>query len=107
MWKKNLDANLRICPKCRHHFRLTAALCLELLLDSRLVEHDGALATNDPLKFADTQPYAARLKETRRKLGKADAIITAEGLLGGRPIICCSMEFAFIINPILATFHQE
>jgi acetyl-CoA carboxylase carboxyl transferase subunit beta len=60
------------------------------------VEHDAALASSDPLKFTDTRPYAARLKEARRKLGKADAIITAEGLLGGRSVICCSMEFAFI-----------
>jgi acetyl-CoA carboxylase carboxyl transferase subunit beta len=60
------------------------------------VEHDAALASSDPLKFTDTRPYAARLKEARRKLGKADAIITAEGLLAGRPVICCSMEFAFI-----------
>ena len=96
VWKKDLDANWRICPKCQHHFRLTATQRLELLLDSRWVEHDAALASNDPLKFTDTRPYAARLKEARRKLGKADAVITAEGLLGGRPVICCSMEFAFI-----------
>ena len=67
-----------------------------MLLDSRWVEHDAALASNDPLHFTDTKPYAARLKEARRKLGKADAILTVEGLLSGRPIICCSMEFAFI-----------
>jgi acetyl-CoA carboxylase carboxyl transferase subunit beta len=96
VWKKDLDANWRICPKCQYHFRLSATQRLELLLDSRWVEHDAALASNDPLKFTDTKPYAARLKEARRKLGKADAIITAEGLLNGRPVICCSMEFAFI-----------
>jgi hypothetical protein len=45
--------------------------------------------------------------DARRKLRKADAIITTEGLFGGRPIICCSMEFAFILNPILGTFHRE
>jgi acetyl-CoA carboxylase carboxyl transferase subunit beta len=75
---------------------LSATQRLELLLDSRWVEHDAALASNDPLKFTDTRPYASRLKEARRKLGKSDAIITAEGLLGGRPVIICSMEFAFI-----------
>ena len=96
VWKKDLDANWRICPKCEHHFRLTATERLELLLDSRWTEHDAALASSDPLHFTDTKPYAARLKEARRKLGKADAIITAEGLLGGRPVVCCSMEFAFI-----------
>jgi acetyl-CoA carboxylase carboxyl transferase subunit beta len=66
------------------------------LLDSRWVEHDAALASNDPLHFTDTKPYAARLKDARKKLGMADAIVTAEGLLGGRPVICCSMEFNFI-----------
>jgi len=96
VWKKDLDANWRICPKCEYHFRLSATERLELLLDSRWVEHDAALASSDPLKFTDTRPYAARLKDARRKLGKADAVITAEGLLSGRPIICCSMEFAFI-----------
>src|ERR1700733_8545030 len=96
VWKKDLDANWRICPKCQHHFRLSATQRLELLLDSRWIEHDAALASNDPLHFTDTKPYAARLKDARKKLGMADAIVTAEGLLAGRPVICCSMEFNFI-----------
>ena len=96
VWKKDLEANWRVCPKCQHHFRLNATQRLELLLDSRWVEYDAALASNDPLHFTDTRPYAARLKDARRKLGMADAIITAEGLLAGRPVICCSMEFKFI-----------
>jgi acetyl-CoA carboxylase carboxyl transferase subunit beta len=96
VWKKDLEANLRVCPKCQHHFRLNATQRLELLLDSRWVEYDAALASSDPLHFTDTRPYAARLKDARKKLGMADAIITSEGLLAGRPIICCSMEFNFI-----------
>jgi acetyl-CoA carboxylase carboxyl transferase subunit beta len=96
VWKKDLDANWRVCPKCEHHFRLNATQRLELLLDSRWVEDDSALASNDPLHFTDTRPYAARLKDAQRKLNMADAIISAEGLLGGRPVICCSMEFNFI-----------
>ena len=44
----------------------------------------------------DTKPYAARLKETRKKLNMSDAVLTAEGLIDGRPVICCSMEFGFI-----------
>jgi acetyl-CoA carboxylase carboxyl transferase subunit beta len=96
VWKKDLEANLHVCPKCQHHFRLNATQRLELLLDSRWAELDAKLASNDPLHFTDTRPYAARLKDARKKLGMADAIITAEGLLGGRPVICCSMEFNFI-----------
>ena len=96
VWKKDLNANWRVCPKCQHHFRLNATQRLELLLDSRWAEYDAGLASSDPLHFTDTRPYAARLKDARRKLGMADAIITAEGLLAGRPVICCSMEFNFI-----------
>jgi acetyl-CoA carboxylase carboxyl transferase subunit beta len=96
VWKKDLEANWRVCPKCQHHFRLNATQRLVLLLDSRWVEHDASLASNDPLHFTDTKPYASRLRDARKKLGMADAIITAEGLLGGRSVICCSMEFNFI-----------
>ncbi len=96
VWKKDLEANWRVCPKCQHHFRVNATQRLELLLDSRWIEHDAALASNDPLHFTDTKPYAERLKDARKKMRMSDAIITAEGLLGGRPVICCWMEFNFI-----------
>jgi acetyl-CoA carboxylase carboxyl transferase subunit beta len=51
---------------------------LEMLLDSRWTEHDAGMTSTDPLKFVDTKPYAARLKEARKKLGMNDAVITVE-----------------------------
>lgn len=96
VWKKDLEANSQVCAKCQYHFRLNARQRLELLLDGRWIEHDAQLASNDPLHFADTRPYGDRLKEARRKLGMNDAVMTVEGLLAGRPVICCSMEFGFI-----------
>ncbi len=96
VWKKDLEANWQVCPKCQHHFKLGAKRRLELLLDGPWLEHDAALASNDPLKFVDTKPYATRLKDARKKLGMADAILTVEGHLNGRALICCSMEFGFI-----------
>jgi acetyl-CoA carboxylase carboxyl transferase subunit beta len=97
VWKKDLEANWEVCPKCEHHFRLGARRRLELLLDEEpWTEHDADLASSDPLEFSDTKPYAQRLREAQRKLGMKDAILTAEGRLGGRPVICCSMEFGFI-----------
>ena len=97
IWKKDLEANWEVCTKCDHHFRLGARRRLELLLDDDAwTEHDADLTSSDPLQFVDTKPYAQRLKEARHKLGMNDAILTAEGNLGGRPVICCSMEFGFI-----------
>jgi acetyl-CoA carboxylase carboxyl transferase subunit beta len=97
VWKKDLESNWEVCPKCEHHFRLGSRRRLELLLDAEpWTEHDAELTSSDPLHFSDTRPYAQRLKEAQKKLGMKDAIITAEGKLAGRPVICCSMEFGFI-----------
>jgi acetyl-CoA carboxylase carboxyl transferase subunit beta len=97
IWKKDLEANWEVCPKCEHHFRLGARRRLELLLDDgQWIEHDAELASSDPLHFTDTRPYAQRLQEAQEKLGMKDAIMTAEGKLAGRSVICCSMEFGFI-----------
>lgn len=96
IWKKDLEVNWEVCPKCEHHFRLNAKRRLELLLDdAKWSERDADLVSTDPLKFVDTKPYAQRLREAQDKLGINDAVITAEGRLNGRHVICCSMEFAF------------
>jgi len=96
VFRKDLEANLFVCPKCQFHFKMNAKQRLGMLLDSRWTEHDAGMTSTDPLKFVDTKPYAARLKEARKKLGMNDAVITVEGRLNGRGIVCCAMEFGFI-----------
>ncbi len=96
VFRKDLEANLHVCPKCQFHFKMSARPRLEMLLDGRWTEHDAGMTSTDPLKFVDTKPYAQRLKEARKKLGMNDAIITAEGQLNGRPVVMCAMEFSFI-----------
>jgi acetyl-CoA carboxylase carboxyl transferase subunit beta len=97
IWKKDLESNWQVCPRCNFHFKLSSEKRLELLLDNAdWTEHDADLASNDPLEFADTKPYKKRLAVAQEELDMADAIITAEGKMNGRPVLCCSMEFAFI-----------
>ncbi|HVS89282.1 MAG TPA: acetyl-CoA carboxylase, carboxyltransferase subunit beta [Candidatus Acidoferrum sp.] len=96
VFRKDLEANLHVCPKCQFHFKMSAKQRLEMLLDGRYTEHDAGMTSTDPLKFVDTKPYAVRIKEAKKKLGMSDAIITAEGQLSGRPVVCCAMEFGFI-----------
>ena len=80
IWKKDLEANWEVCPKCDHHFRLSARRRLELLLDdAQWTEHDAELASSDPLHFTDTKPYSQRLAEAQEKLGMKDAILTVQG----------------------------
>ena len=96
VFRKDLEENLLVCPKCQFHFKMNSKRRLALLLDGRWTEHDAGMVSSDPLKFVDTKAYAKRIKDAQRKLGMNDAIITAEGQLNGRPVICCAMEFGFI-----------
>src|SRR2546428_7069435 len=96
VFRKDLEADLFGCPKCQFHFKMNSKQRLEMLLDGRWTEHDAGMTSTDPLKFVDTKPYAARLREAKKKLGMNDAVITAEGQLNGRPVVMCAMEFGFI-----------
>src|SRR5450432_429799 len=96
VFRKDLEENHLVCPKCQYHFRMNATQRLELLLDGRWTEHDAGMVSTDPLKFVDNKAYAKRIKDAQKKLGMNDAIITAEGQLAGRPVVCCAMEFNFI-----------
>jgi len=95
-FRKDLEQNLFVCPKCQFHFKVSATQRLEMLLDTRWTEHDAGMISTDPLHFVDTKPYVKRIKEAQKKLGMNDAVITAEGQLNGRPVVVCAMEFGFI-----------
>jgi acetyl-CoA carboxylase carboxyl transferase subunit beta len=96
IYNKDLTANLGVCGKCAHHFRLTAAERLRMLFDGDWEEHDPALVSTDPLKFVDTKPYRQRLKSSIKATGLRDAVIVATGRLDGIRCVMASMEYAFI-----------
>jgi len=97
IWKKDLEANCEVCPKCGHHFRLDARSRLRLLMDDgKYTEHNSEVESNDPLTFTDVKPYRERLERAQQSTGLKDALITAEGKMGGIPTIICAMEYSFI-----------
>ncbi len=97
IWKKELEENFNVCPKCEYHFRIDAPTRLMLLLDEDSIEtFDDTLESTDPLSFVDTRPYKARLEKSKAQTGLKDAIINATGTINGRPVIVSSMEYAFI-----------
>ena len=97
IWKKDLDANLNICPKCERHFRLDARSRLAILLDnSEWEESDTNLSSTDPLKFVDVKAYKDRLSKAQAETELRDAVINAEGKLDGKPVIVSAMEYRFI-----------
>jgi acetyl-CoA carboxylase carboxyl transferase subunit beta len=97
IWKKDLEENLNVCPKCDKHFRIDARKRLALLLDDNQYEaFDADLSSTDPLKFVDLKPYSSRLRQAQHDTGLKDAVINAQGKLLGRPVIASVMEYAFI-----------
>src|SRR5260370_27711061 len=61
IWKKELEANQSVCPKCGAHSRIDATLRLKYLFDGDYETFDTALTSSDPLGFVDSQPYSHRL----------------------------------------------
>jgi acetyl-CoA carboxylase carboxyl transferase subunit beta len=97
IYNKDLDQNLQVCPKCAHHFRISAAERLRALFDDgRWTEHFRGLTSNDPLQFNDTKPYKHRLKDTIAKTGMSDAVIVATGTVDGLDVVVAAMEYSFI-----------
>jgi acetyl-CoA carboxylase carboxyl transferase subunit beta len=96
VWKKDLEDNLNVCPKCDKHFRVDARMRLTQLLDGDYETFDMGLASTDPLKFTDLKPYAGRLKKAQKDTELKDAIINAKGKLSGRDVYVSAMEYSFI-----------
>ncbi|MBK9167862.1 MAG: acetyl-CoA carboxylase carboxyltransferase subunit beta [Bryobacterales bacterium] len=97
IWKKDLEANANVCPKCGAHFRLDAEARLKLLFDEgRFDLHDAALRSTDPLGFIDSKSYKDRLEASRQATSLSDALISAGGRLEESPVHICAMDMRFI-----------
>jgi len=96
IYKKDLEANLMVCPQCGHHFRLDARQRVELLVDEgSFVQTTGSVRPTDPLSFADTEPYTERLRRYQEKTGNTDAIYGGTCAIGGVPSVLLVMDYAF------------
>src|SRR5579871_4970788 len=60
IWKKELEGNWNVCPKCGVHTRIDACRRLKLLFDGAWEEYDANLRSSDPLQFVDSKPYVER-----------------------------------------------
>lgn len=96
IFKKDLEDNLNVCPKCGHHFRIGARSRLDLLLEPGYQLVDTELRSTDPLDFTDLKRYKQRLHDAQRKTGLNDAIINALGRIGAHEVVMSSMEYGFI-----------
>jgi acetyl-CoA carboxylase carboxyl transferase subunit beta len=96
IWKADLEANLNVCPKCQHHFKMGARERIALLLEPGFEFVDTGLRSTDPLNFTDTKSYKKRLAAAQHATGLDDAIVNAIGQLGPHSVVISAMEYSFI-----------
>jgi acetyl-CoA carboxylase carboxyl transferase subunit beta len=96
IWKKDLEANMQVCPKCGHHYKITAHERLNGLLDEGWTEQDSTLRSTDPLAFKANKTYRESIDTLPAKVGVNEAVINARGTLDGVPVVVSAMEYNFI-----------
>ena len=97
VYSKELERNLRICPKCGYHFRIDAHARIALLLDEPTPrELFAGVAPADPLEFQDSKAYKDRLKTYQRATGTRDAVFVVDGRLEEMPVVLAVMDYRFM-----------
>ncbi len=97
LYEADLDANLRVCTSCQHHFRMATEQRVELMLDAPWDEHDLELESTDPLSFrVDGKKYVDQIKSAGRKVGPGDAYRAGTAAIGSIPIEAGFFVFEFM-----------
>lgn len=97
VYRKELERNLNVCPKCNYHFRISARERLKLIVDGgTFQELFTGVETADPLKFVDSKRYGERVAEYRKKAGLSEAVMTGEAMINGIPVMLNVLDFSFM-----------
>lgn len=99
IYRKQMEANLHVCPECQHHFRIGAAERVKQMTDPGSFEPMFTdLSPTDPLKFRDLKTYRDRLLAEQIKSGATDAAIAGTGFIKGRAAMLCVLDLSFMMG---------
>ncbi|MDA8175110.1 MAG: acetyl-CoA carboxylase, carboxyltransferase subunit beta [Nitrospiraceae bacterium] len=97
IYRREMERNLKVCPKCNYHFRIDARERIRLLFDQgSFIEYDEAITSGDPLDFRDSVPYADRLKTNAAKTGMLEAAVSGTATVEGTSVSAVIMDFSFM-----------
>ncbi len=97
IYKKEVERNFDVCPKCNYHFRISAQARINIVVDEgTFKERHAELRPVDALEFKDLKKYKDRLKASQKETGIKDAIVSGEGLIGGIRAMIAAFEFSFM-----------
>jgi acetyl-CoA carboxylase carboxyl transferase subunit beta len=108
IYKKELNDNLKVCPKCDHHMRFTGREWIGLLDVGSFTEMDTHLLPSDPLEFESPDgTYADKLKKAQQRTGMPDAVISGTGTISGYPLMMAVGDFAFMGSSMGSVYGEK
>ncbi|MFA6544235.1 MAG: acetyl-CoA carboxylase, carboxyltransferase subunit beta [Limisphaerales bacterium] len=97
LYDKELDANLKVCAKCSHHFAIGSRERINALVETcSFEEMDAGMTSVDVLKFTGVATYTSKLEAYRKNTGLKDAVITGIGTVGTQRVALGVMDFSFL-----------
>jgi acetyl-CoA carboxylase carboxyl transferase subunit beta len=108
IYDKELDANLKVCPKCQHHFPISARERIHALVETcSFEEHDPSMESVDVLKFTGVSPYTSKLEQYKKATNLKDAVCTGIGRIGKYRVALGVMDFAFLAGSMGAVVGEK
>jgi acetyl-CoA carboxylase carboxyl transferase subunit beta len=97
IYRKEIERNLKVCPKCNYHFRINATERLKYMADSgSFQELNTGIMSGDPLSFKDTKTYPNRIAASKQKSNINEAVLSGRATILGKPVVLAIMDFAFL-----------
>src|SRR5690606_35447551 len=97
IFDREQDANLKVCPRCQHHFQIGARERIHALVETfSFQEMDADMISVDVLRFTGAATYHEKLDAKYRTTGLNDAIVTGIGLIGSHRVALGVMDFSFL-----------
>ena len=99
LFRKVVEEALHVCPGCQYHFRISARVRIEQLVDpGSFEEMFEDVEPTDPIKFVDKKGYKDRLRDEQQKTGNKDAVVCGKGFIKGRPLLMAVMDPTFMMG---------
>lgn len=97
IYRKEMEDHFHTCPRCEHHFRVSARQRVAMLVDTGTFEEaDARMVSADPISFNARKSYKQQLIEAQKASGSSDAVITGKAFIKGRPMVLAAMDFFFL-----------
>ena len=99
IYRRQMEANLHVCPECGHHFRISASERVRQLGDTdSFMPMFEQLRAKDPLEFRDLKSYPERIAAEQTRTGRPEGVIAGECFIKGRQTVLACLDLTFMMG---------